>query len=100
MQNQAFIYDSIRTPRGKGKPGGALYEVKPVALLGNLLNDLKERNALDTSQVDDIVAGCVSPIGDQGADIAKMAALYAGWSDIVAGVQLNRFCGSGHRLHK
>jgi acetyl-CoA C-acetyltransferase len=95
MQNQAFIYDSIRTPRGKGKPGGALNEVKPVALLGNLLNDLKERNTLDTSQVDDIVAGCVSPIGDQGGVIAKMAALYAGWPDIVAGVQLNRFCGSG-----
>ena len=95
MQIEAYIYDSIRTPRGKGKPVGALYEVKPVALLGNLLNDLKDRNALDTTQVDDIVAGCVSPVGEQGTDIAKMAALYAGWSDIVAGVQLNRFCGSG-----
>lgn len=95
MQTEAYIFDHIRTPRGKGKPGGSLYEVKPVALLGNLLNDLKDRSDLDTTQVDDIVGGCVSPIGDQGSVIIKTAALYAGWPDVVSGFQLSRFCGSG-----
>ncbi|EDY86621.1 acetyl-CoA acetyltransferase [gamma proteobacterium HTCC5015] len=95
MSHHAFIYDAIRTPRGKGKPGGKLYSVKPVTLLGNLLNTLQQRNDFDTAAVDDIVMGCVSPVGDQGADIAKTAALYAGWDDNVAGVQINRFCASG-----
>jgi acetyl-CoA C-acetyltransferase len=95
MNTEAYIFDAIRTPRGKGKNDGALYEVKPVALLGDLLNALKERNSLDTSQVDDIVAGCVVPIGEQGANIGKTAALYAGWDEAVAGLQLSRFCGSG-----
>lgn len=93
--NEAYIYDAIRTPRGSGKKDGALYEIKPVALLGNLLNRLQQRNRLDTAQVDDIVIGCVTPVGEQGADIAKIAALYAGWADVVAGFQLNRFCASG-----
>lgn len=95
MTNEAYIFDAIRTPRGKGKKDGALYEVKPVTLLSGLLNNLKERNNLDTAQVDDIVMGCVTPVGDQGANIAKTAALAAGWDDVVAGFQLNRFCASG-----
>ncbi|TDF39237.1 acetyl-CoA C-acetyltransferase [Alteromonadaceae bacterium M269] len=93
--SEAFIFDAIRTPRGIGKAKGALHEVKPVTLLADLLNNLKDRNQLETKRVDDIVMGCVSPVGEQGADIAKTAALYAGWDNDVAGVQLNRFCGSG-----
>ena len=93
--SEAYIIDAIRTPRGKGKQDGALYEVKPITLLSTLLNELKDRHQLDTSQVDDIVLGCVTPIGDQGADIAKTAAIAAGWDNNVAGVQINRFCASG-----
>ncbi|MBD7958110.1 acetyl-CoA C-acetyltransferase [Microbacterium sp. Sa4CUA7] len=94
--SEAFIYDAIRTPRGRGKASGALYEVKPVSLVTGLLDALGERNpGLDPSGVDDVVLGCVTPIGEQGADIAKTAALAAGWPDSVPGVQLNRFCGSG-----
>ncbi|SHF93759.1 acetyl-CoA C-acetyltransferase [Microbulbifer donghaiensis] len=95
MPTEAFIYDAIRTPRGKGKPGGALYEVKPVTLLANLLRELQQRTQLDTQRVDDVVMGCVTPIGDQGADIAKTAALVAGWDWDIGGVTLNRFCASG-----
>jgi len=95
MNNSAYIFDAIRTPRGKGKKGGGLYTVKPITLVANLLNELKERNNLDTSQVEDIVLGCVTPVGDQGADIAKMAALVADWDEVTAGVQTNRFCASG-----
>jgi acetyl-CoA C-acetyltransferase len=96
MTSDAFIYDAIRTPRGRGKASGALHEVKPITLVADLLQELARRNNLsDTSQVDDIVLGCVGPVGDQGADIAKIAALAAGWDDDVAGVQLNRFCASG-----
>lgn len=95
MSTDAFIFDAIRTPRAKGKPGGGLYSVKPVTLLGDLLTTLQQRNNFDTADVDDIVMGCVSPVGDQGACIAKTAALYAGWHENVAGVQLNRFCASG-----
>lgn len=93
--SEAYIIDAIRTPRGKGKKDGSLHEVKPISLLTMLLNELKERHNLDTSQVDDIVLGCVTPIGDQGADIAKTAAIAAGWDNDVAGVQINRFCASG-----
>ncbi|MFV5590995.1 acetyl-CoA C-acetyltransferase [Acinetobacter variabilis] len=93
--SEAYIIDAIRTPRGKGKKDGSLHEVKPISLLTTLLNELKERHNLDTSQVDDIVLGCVTPIGDQGADIAKTAAIAAGWDNDVAGVQINRFCASG-----
>jgi acetyl-CoA C-acetyltransferase len=92
---EAFIFDAVRTPRGKGKKDGALYSVKPVDLVAGLLRALQLRNALDTSQVDDIVLGCVTPVGDQGADIAKTAALVADWDEQVSGVQLNRFCASG-----
>ena len=95
MSSTAFIYDAIRTPRSKGKPGGTLHEVKPIDLGAGLLNALQERNDLDTSYVDDVVMGCVSPIGEQGSDIAKMIVQNAGWDESVAGVQLNRFCASG-----
>ncbi|TCB52783.1 acetyl-CoA C-acetyltransferase [Acinetobacter sp. ANC 4779] len=93
--SEAYIIDAIRTPRGKGKKDGSLYQVKPITLLTTLLNELKDRHQLDTSKVDDIVLGCVTPIGDQGADIAKTAAIAAGWDNDVAGVQINRFCASG-----
>lgn len=92
---EALIFDAVRTPRGKGKKDGALHSVKPVNLMAGLLRELQRRQALDTSQVDDIVLGCVTPVGDQGADIAKTAALVADWDDRVAGVQINRFCASG-----
>jgi len=95
MTNEALIFDAIRTPRGRGKASGSLHETKPVTLLVQLLDALKERNNFDTKDVDDIVMGCVSAVGDQGSDIAKTAALAAGWDDDVAGVTLNRFCASG-----
>ncbi|WP_441374555.1 acetyl-CoA C-acetyltransferase [Acinetobacter lwoffii] len=93
--SEAYIIDAIRTPRGKGKKDGSLHQVKPISLLTGLLNELKDRHGLDTSKVDDIVLGCVTPIGDQGADIAKTAAIAAGWDNDVAGIQINRFCASG-----
>ncbi|MCE5291155.1 MAG: acetyl-CoA C-acetyltransferase [Nocardiaceae bacterium] len=93
---EAFIYEAIRTPRGKGKANGALHGIKPVALVTGLLDELFSRHSgLDPATIDDIVLGVVTPVGDQGADIAKTAALVAGLPDTVAGVQLNRFCGSG-----
>jgi acetyl-CoA C-acetyltransferase len=91
----AYIFDAIRTPRGRGKASGALHEVKPITLLSNLLITLQQRNQLDTQYIDDIVMGCVTPVGDQGADIAKTAAIAAGWSDNLGGVTINRFCASG-----
>ncbi|MCY1501370.1 putative acyltransferase [compost metagenome] len=95
MTTEAFIFDAVRTPRGKGKKDGALYSVKPVNLAAGLLKALQKRNNLDTSQVDDVVLGCVGPVGDQGGDIAKTAVMVADWDVSVAGVQLNRFCASG-----
>lgn len=92
---EAFIYDAVRTPRGKGKKDGSLHEVTPVHLLGNLFNALETRNSLDTSQVDDVVLGCVTPVGEQGADIARTAVLYSGWAQNVPGVTQSRFCASG-----
>ncbi|HEX6485925.1 MAG TPA: acetyl-CoA C-acetyltransferase [Nocardioidaceae bacterium] len=93
---QAFVYDALRTPRGKGKKNGSLHEVKPIDLVVGLLDAVKDRNpGFDPERVDDIVLGVVSPIGDQGSDIAKTAALAAGYPETVAGVQLNRFCASG-----
>ncbi|MDI1341846.1 acetyl-CoA C-acetyltransferase [Polaromonas sp.] len=92
---EAFIYDAIRTPRGKGKKDGSLYEVKPVNLLAGVLTELQRRNNFDTAQVDDVVMGVVSPIGEQGSVIAKVAALKAGWDFRASGVQINRFCASG-----
>ncbi|MGA5588396.1 acetyl-CoA C-acetyltransferase [Pseudomonas siliginis] len=92
---EALIFDALRTPRGKGKADGALHSVKPVNLVTGLLSALQARTALDTSQVDDVVLGCVTPIGDQGSDIAKTAVQVADWDVSVAGVQINRFCASG-----
>jgi acetyl-CoA C-acetyltransferase len=92
---EAFIFDAIRTPRGRGKSSGSLHEVKPVKLLTGVMSELQHRNNLDTSRVEDVVIGCVTPIGDQGAVIAKTAALAAGWDWKAAGVQINRFCASG-----
>ncbi|TEU30662.1 acetyl-CoA C-acetyltransferase [Alkanindiges illinoisensis] len=93
--SEAYIFDAIRTPRGKGKKDGSLHEVKPITLLTTLMHALEQRNHLDTSKVEDVVLGCVTPIADQGGDIAKTAAIAAGWSDNVSGVQINRFCASG-----
>ena len=93
---EAFVYDAIRTPRGRGKKTGSLHEVKPIALMTGLIEEIQKRNpSLDPNGIDDVVLGVVSPIGDQGSDIAKTAALAAGLPDTVAGVQLNRFCASG-----
>ena len=92
---EAFVYDAIRTPRGRGKSSGSLHEVKPITLLTGVLKELQKRHDLDTSQVDDVVIGCVTPVGEQGSCIAKTAALAAGWDFRASGVQLNRFCASG-----
>jgi acetyl-CoA C-acetyltransferase len=91
----AFIYDAVRTPRGKGKADGALHSVKPVRLAADLLNGLQARHGFDSALVDDVVLGCGSPVGEQGGAIGKAAALMAGWNDQVAGCQVDRFCGSG-----
>src|SRR6476469_9261080 len=92
----ALVFDAIRTPRGKGKSNGSLHGTKPVDLVVGLMHETLIRNErLDPNRVDDVVLGCVSPVGDQGADIAKTAALKAGLPPTVAGVQLNRFCASG-----
>ena len=94
--SEAFIYDAVRTPRGKGKKDGSLHEVKPVSLVVGLIDAIRARNPkLDPAVVDDLVLGCVTPVGDQGADIAKTAALAAGLPETVAGLQVNRFCASG-----
>lgn len=95
MTTEAYIFDAIRTPRGKGRDTGALHPVKPVGLLAGLLRALEERHGLDTAQVDDLVMGCVTPIGEQGANIARTAALVAGWNEDLPGMQINRFCASG-----
>lgn len=92
---EAYVYDAIRTPRGKGKKDGSLHEVKPVELLAGTLEALRRRHDLDTAAVDDVVMGVVSPIGEQGSVIAKTAALKAGWDWRCAGMQINRFCASG-----
>src|SRR6195256_4941494 len=92
---EAFVFDAIRTPRGKGKKDGALHEVKPITLLAGVLTELQRRNGFDTAEVDDIVMGCVTPVGEQGSCIAKTAAIVAGWDVRCAGLQINRFCASG-----
>ena len=91
----AMIFDAVRTPRGKGKKDGSLHEVKPVDLLAGLLTKLQKRHDFDPVQLDDVVMGVVSPVGEQGSVIAKTAALKAGWDFRVAGMQINRFCASG-----
>ena len=91
----AYVYDHVRTPRGKGKKDGRLHQATPVWLLGTLLRALQRRLALDTALVDDVVLGCVTPVGEQGADIARTAVLDADWAQTVAGVTQSRFCASG-----
>lgn len=95
MTQEAYVFEAIRTPRGKGKKNGTLHEVAPIDLVATLMKELVERHNLDTSQVDDIILGCVTPIGEQGADIARTAAIYAGWDVDTPGMQINRFCASG-----
>ncbi|MFO1186027.1 MAG: acetyl-CoA C-acetyltransferase [Alphaproteobacteria bacterium] len=92
---EAFIYDHVRTPRGKGKAGGALNEVTPIELASQVLKNIRDRHELDTKLVDDVILGCVSPVNEQGADIARVAALNADYAETTAGVQINRFCASG-----
>jgi acetyl-CoA C-acetyltransferase len=94
MNRQAFIYDAVRTPRGKGKKDGSLHEVKPVDLIAGLLKSLQERNDLDTARVDDVILGCVTATGEQGGNIAKIAPMVAGWDESVCGMQLDRYCAS------
>ena len=91
----AFIYDHVRTPRGRGKSDGALHEVTALNLAAQPLAAIKERNKLDPTLVDDVVLGCVDPVGEAGGDIARVAAIMAGYGDEVPGVQINRFCASG-----
>ncbi|MFO1293149.1 MAG: acetyl-CoA C-acetyltransferase [Rubrivivax sp.] len=93
--SEAFIYDHVRTPRGKGKKDGGLHQATPIWLLRTLLQALAQRNRLDTALVDDVVLGCVTPVGEQGADIARIAVLDAEWAQTVAGVTQSRFCASG-----
>ncbi len=97
MDSEALIIDAVRSPRGKGKPIGGLHEVHPQRVLAQVLEALRERNDLDTSDVDDVIMGCSSGSGDHSMDIARMAALDAGWSLDAPGVTLNRFCGSGQQ---
>jgi len=92
---EAFIYDAVRTPRGKGRASGALHEVTPMRLATTVLQAVRDRNELDTSLVDDVVLGCVMPVGEQGADIARVAVIQSGYAETTAGVQINRFCASG-----
>ena len=93
--SEAFIYDHVRTPRGKGKKDGGLHQAAPIWLLRTLLQALQQRSQLDTALVDDVVLGCVTPVGEQGADIARTAVLDAEWAQTVAGVTQSRFCASG-----
>jgi acetyl-CoA C-acetyltransferase len=92
---EAYIYDAMRTPRGKGKKNGSLHEITALQLATQALQAIRDRNNLDTSHVDDVVLGCVSPVGEQGADIARAAVINAGFAESTAGVQINRFCASG-----
>ncbi|AYV46312.1 acetyl-CoA acetyltransferase [Caulobacter flavus] len=91
----AYIFDAVRTPRGKGKKDGSLHEITALSLASQVLEAIRDRNNLDTSKVDDVVLGCVAPVGEQGSDIARTAVLTAEYAESVAGVQINRFCASG-----
>jgi len=95
MPTEAYIYDAIRTPRGRGKANGSLHDVRPLDLLKTLFDEMRVRHDLDTSQVDDVLLGCVTPVKEQGGNIARTAPLYAGWDLDLPGAQLNRFCASG-----
>ena len=92
---EAYIYDAVRTPRGKGKSNGSLHEVTALSLATQVLEAVRDRNNLDTSKIDDVHLGCVSPVGEQGSDIARIAVLNANYAETVAGVQVDRFCASG-----
>ena len=92
---EAYIYDAVRTPRGKGKKDGSLHEITGLSLATQALQALRDRNGLDTALVDDVILGCVTPVGEEGADIARTAVLTAGYAQTTAGVQINRFCSSG-----
>jgi len=92
---KAYIYDAIRTPRGKGKKNGSLHEITALSLATQQLEALRDRNNLDTSKVDDVILGCVHQVKGQGADIARSAVITANWSESCAGVSINRFCASG-----
>ena len=92
---EAYIYDHVRTPRGRGKKDGALHEVPAVRLAASTLEAIEERNGLDTGLVDDVILGCVDPIGEAGGDIARAAVFTAGYRNSVPGMQINRFCASG-----
>ena len=91
----AFILDAVRTPRGRGRPDGSLHPITPIQLAAQALAAVRDRNGLDTKAVEDVMLGCVSPVGEQGADIARVAALVAGYDESVPGKQINRFCASG-----
>jgi acetyl-CoA C-acetyltransferase len=95
LRVEAYIYDHVRTPRGKGRPDGALHEITPIQLATQTLSSLRDRNTLDTSRIDDVILGCVMPVGEQGANIARVAALNADYAQCAPGQQLNRFCASG-----
>ncbi|MFZ1991971.1 MAG: acetyl-CoA C-acetyltransferase, partial [Alphaproteobacteria bacterium] len=92
---EAYIYDHVRSPRGRGRPNGALHEVTSLELATQVLKNIRERSDLDTTKVEDVILGCVMPVGEQGADIARIAALNADYAETTAGVQINRFCSSG-----
>ena len=92
---EAFIYDHVRTPRGRGRADGALHEITPIQLATQTLSALRERNALDTALIDDVVMGVVMPVGEQGCNMGRIAALNAGYAETVSGYQINRFCASG-----
>ncbi len=93
--SEAYVYDVVRTPRGRGKNTGSLHEITALSLSSQVLAALRDRNSLDTSLVDDVIWGCVTPIGEQGADVARTAVLAADYAETTAGVQINRFCASG-----
>ncbi|MEM6488515.1 MAG: acetyl-CoA C-acetyltransferase [Pseudomonadota bacterium] len=92
---EAYIYDAVRTPRGRGKKDGALHEMTALRLSAEVLNALRDRNDLDTAEVEDVIWGCVTAVGEQGGEIARSAVLYAGWDEKVPGLHINRFCASG-----
>jgi len=92
---EAYIYDAVRTPRGRGRSNGSLHEIRPIELATQALKAIRDRNELDTAYLDDVVLGCVMPVGEQGSDIARIAALNADYAETVPGKQLNRFCASG-----
>src|SRR6266849_9426957 len=93
--SEAYVFDAVRTPRGRGRASGSLHEVSPLRLAAGVLKSIRDRNDLDTSQVDDVILGVADPVNEQGADIARTAALVAGYDQGTPGVQINRFCASG-----